>query len=759
MAGMGQDPPSFARGARRCAPVPPLLLLLTAFLLLAGAICALPSSCAATLLPGLATLEPLTLRGPEVLAALAELERDEQLLREQEARMGPKLFAGATFGVADEPLNDISDVTASYRKGTVRGGVAFPLLGTWNREKIDTLRRELQALQTRTRTETLFAQNLTALRKAYAVLWIEARREALLRTALAEEETVLAALTERRSKGLLLEGDRLEFVAGFDLLRQELAAAALRRTKAMNALRLATGTEWELPDVPAEPALPVAAPEVAATLEEIVRLPELRHREEHLAVYRRLFDAARKIGPEGTLEVGVAGSRNDSGGTGSSAYLGITLLEPFGGGTAAKAAAAAASADLRRAALEGTVRRIGLEGELMETLALFDYAAKALATAETRLSAAMEALRERRLRHGVIAGDTFEKMQQGRNASVRGALETLDAEALLLQTYIELLRFAYPGGAEDEPPLREVPLPGRERRERLLAPEGFSFKGASVSGTGDTASPSLSIPGGNPAPRATHRAPLWAYVWEGAAFLDPDSRESALALFRDQGFSRMLLSFSGAEVERLAAPATRKILAAFLASARSQGVAVYLLLGDPEWILPAFRNDLFSLLRFFSGFSFAGIHLDLEPDSLEEAETRREALLGDLLATLREVRRRFPKPLGISIHPRYLEGDLGRIAGPALAKLSLDHVSVMLYSTDTRGVLARFRALQAAHPSLPLGLAQSVEIVLPPEESYAEQGRRAFLRALAAADTAAGEHPGFTGLFVQAWKDFLEVLP
>jgi chitinase len=118
-----------------------------------------------------------------------------------------------------------------------------------------------------------------------------------------------------------------------------------------------------------------------------------------------------------------------------------------------------------------------------------------------------------------------------------------------------------------------------------------------------------------------------------------------------------------------------------LKASDGRGVRMDLLLGDPSWILPEHRVELANLVRFFAPFEFDGLHLDLEPDSIPGAASRRRELAGELIRTLELIDGVTDLPISLSVHPRYLEGDLRSFFGPELAKLNPEEVAVMLYST------------------------------------------------------------------------------
>lgn len=752
--------------------------------------------------PSLEALEPLVGEGPELLEALAAMERDEHLRNLQSQRQGPKAFGALAYGYSDEPVNATSEESLSYGNVSARAGVSFPLLGTWSREKIEVLLAELNLLGGRALAEATAERNLTALRKAYALLWIEGRRGEMIEAFLADEAETERLLAERVSRGFLLERDRLEFLSAFDIARRDLVESKLRRTQALQALRLATGRSWEgLPASP--PYLPGPIEDGETLLDHVADLADLRYRRDFLELRRRLFETTGRIDREGTVDIGVTAGRDFPGSTGTGLYISFSLREPFGTlGAREDEARLAASADLERERRSAVVARIRVEGELMEALVLREYALASIEAGERRLDAAWEALRVDTLRHGALAGETLEKLQQSRYGYFRVALDLLSAQSLLLQTEAELVRFAFPEGGPP-PQSRLLPrslilprplldpswLAGRpfpdsplSRAEGpSLAPPspgtapsvavGPSLPPPALSGGGPSRpEPSPAVAEGHPEPlppRAASASPgrkepldtgLTAYVWDASSFLDSACRAAALERFRNEGFSRMLLSFDAAQIASFRTEGGRRSLEAFLSAARAQGLTVDLLLGDPAWIVPEHRQGLVRLVRELEPFPFRGLHLDLEPDSLPGAAEKRLELAAELVRTLEIVRTQTDRPLALSVHPRELEGELGDVVGPGLEGIPVEEVAVMIYSTRAEAVLERFERIRRQHPGLKLALAQSVESLLSPQESYGAYGREAFRSRAAYLAERLGRE-GSVGIFVQAWKDYEEMRP
>ena len=179
--------------------------------------------------------------GPEVLAAIAAMDRDYQLQELSRQREGVKYFLNASFGYYDKSLDDDNSGSRSYTKLTMGAGFIFPLLGTWNKQRISSIEAEINATESKYRPQILKLHNLSALRKAYITLWAEGEKISMANRFLSTEAEVSKVFEERQRAGLLLPADRLEALTAYDIARRDVAVSELSKTRAMQIIRLATG--------------------------------------------------------------------------------------------------------------------------------------------------------------------------------------------------------------------------------------------------------------------------------------------------------------------------------------------------------------------------------------------------------------------------------------------------------------------------------------------------------------------------------------
>ena len=679
-------------------------------------------------LPNLQELEEMVCDGPEVLSSLAALTRDEHLSELAKTRIGGKLFLGLSYGYSDEPINETSEERLSYRKATVRGGVRFPILGTWTKEKISVLQGELRALEGRILLDRTRELNLTALRKAYVVLWGERKKRRILENFLSSREETEAVLSRRVKEGLLLESDRLEFMSAYDMAFRDLAASSRAEGQALSTVSLATGRSWSIPQGIQEPSLPGWSGEERSLL--VDHISDVKHNDSVLDLYRRIADMTERINREGSIEIGVTAGRDFPGTTGTGAYVSVNIEEPFRSiGSEKDHAKLAAMADLDRRRADGLVERIRLEGELGDSMALLEYGLRSLVANTSRVKAASEAVRINDLRHGKIPGDTYEKLQIARYALLRTSLDEVDSQVLILQAASEVCRFLPESLTDRGYPLAILQLPAVSTAVALPASKAI-------------------VPQRTLAPQGVS-----VYVWEAAPFLDSNTRGGELERLKQEGFPRVLMSFNGQEVRSIREGSLRASLDGLLNRASELGITVDLLLGDPTWILPEHRLELVRLIQVLSPFPFRGLHLDLEPDSLPDSSGRRAYLAGELIRTLEAVKARTTLPISISAHPRYFEGELGAVVGKGLEGLDLEEVALMIYSTDRDNVVRRMGGILAAYPGINFSLAQSIEPILSPKESHYSTGRGALWGSIRYYD-GFFDVPNFKGLLVQDWKDY-----
>jgi len=353
-------------------------------------------------------------------------------------------------------------------------------------------------------------------------------------------------------------------------------------------------------------------------------------------------------------------------------------------------AQATAQAERNRAqrAYEERRRQIAQEmRNLMNQRAVLD---ESLRLAQVRFAAGNEVVREKELRSAKWAGDVIEQLQKARLTRYAAAKALIEAESTLARWNAD-----------------------------------WQMVSASTC------------------------RPRGLYAWSSVAVLSnlaTRATKPVTTLDGAEGITRLLLSLSAPELKRYqqnVAP-----LRAALDSAHERGLSVELLLGEPSWLLPAHRDELLKIVQDLRALPFDGLHLDIEPDQLAGLGEAPTSLLPDVLETAQAVRRVSPWRVEISLHPRYLDAQLGSTTlGAALSDADIA-VTLMTYVANPERVIQIVRPLLERYPRLTVHVALSLENSLSAEESL--YGYPADERARRINAVEAGlQTPNFAGLTFQ----------
>ncbi len=622
-------------------------------------------------------------------------------------------------------------------------------------------------MQSQHHAEMLELDNLVALRKAYATLWIEQQKEEISERFLATEEEAVRILQARQAQGLVLPVDSLEYLSGYQDVRRDIAASKMRQAQALKVISLATGHIWDKPGKLTAPSLP----KVEGKQIDFDNHPVIVFQSRLVSQYEKLLAAKSRTDREANLSIGLTAARDFPGDTGKGAYIAFSITEPFKAISSQDKAKLAAAADLKKVENEKLLIRLKLDTLVEEAIATADYAASDVNAQVSHLIVQAEDIREKMLRREVLPGDTFEQLLTSKLQYYRTALAMLEREEVYLHSAIDIASYAYPKGLGFEPAERIVPIRvNNTLRQKLLSPGWLDsqhvpdnlevpldFSGLPTL-TNTFVPRVLTSPKAASATQNTENIP-WAkvkaavYVWDAQPFMQESTRATALNEVVATGFSRMLISFTPRKISELATPQGRANLEALLAEAKGKGLRIDLLLGDPTWAETAHRQELITLIKKLQGFAFDGIHLDIEPDMLSDAPMKRAELLKGLAETVRAVKPITPLPISLSMHPRYLEGDLGITARQELLSLGLEEVIIMIYSNNPEATAQRMAAIIAANPTVTFSLAQSVEKNIPAAESYAACTRREFRDAMRVLENKLAPQ-GLKGIAIQSWEDY-----
>jgi outer membrane protein TolC len=660
----------------------------------------------------LAELEADVVRGPTVALAEADVAVGQALLAQRHAEGGFKLYGGPTVATSEgDPGVDIRN----FQGASVDVGIRYPLFGTRSLERLGVLNAETQVVVSKARVRAAERQALLELRRQYASYWGSHQTLDLARRFLAIEDDVRPALEQRRDAGFLLEADRREFMTGFSEARRRFAAAEGSAHASLDAIRrLVARPVAEFvapPPVLPPPCLDASGVETAveATHPDLAALR---------AVVREKGDA-RQLAAAWPVDSGVNLSQHQSrtfvdNQTGRATMLSVDVRIPLNFLEAYRARRDGAAAVFGKARLELALREQQLRAAAAQAVETYRTRQENVRFAVDRLASAEEAVREAALRRDHLPGDVIEKEEQAVFHRYRGSVDMVRAQVLLSQAHADLL---------------------------ALAPDGCqTMAGATAPRDGGSAPSTPS--------------PVSVYVWNAEPLLTGEP-SAVMERFAAHRIGRLLLSLDGRQIERVQTPEGGRSLSSLLAAARKKGMSVELLLGDPSWILPEQRPALLATVRALAAVPFAGLHLDLEPNQLDEKSLGQEFLLRELLATLASVQGVSPWPVGLSVHPRYLAAPVGDATfGARLSALALHEVTLMIYVANPRRVFEIASPILEAHPDLRFSVAQSIEPSLAPEESYAVRSGAELARRMQEVSELFAGARNFQGIVVQSWEHY-----
>ncbi len=648
-----------------------------------------PLAAVASAMPTLAELEARIDGSSQMQVLQSDYDLARRRLELEKRSHGASLYSQAMASEND----DVIDVnrTHSYRALGAGMGVRVPVLGSRLQWQESVARYDLDVVRQESLRELHRREMLRDLRKAYAEYWGAQRLASLSREILETEPIVESQLMRRTQSGLLLDSDRLELMSGFALARRDASVAEAEQRRALMVLQsLVVG--------PLEGGL-AARPQVTpgcATTDEMIPSWVDAHPE---VSFLREAAARAQFSPRDSALYGVSSDirlgyltatewpnaqRGGSAAVTWSFEVPIEMLSHRG------LAQASAQAERNRAQRAYEDRRQQVEQDVRNLMSQRAVLDESLRLAQVRLAAGNEAVREKELRSAKWAGDVIEQLHRARLTRYGSAKALVEAELALARWNAD-----------------------------------WQMVSAST----------------------CH--PRGLYAWSSDAVLANLTIHAVrpiTSLDGAEGITRLLLSLSAPDLKRYqqnVAP-----LRAALDSAHERGLMVELLLGEPSWLLLAHRDELLSIVQDLRALPFDGLHLDIEPDQLAGAGEAAVSLLPGVIETALAVRRVSPWRVEISLHPRYLDAQLGSTTlGGALSDAEIA-VTLMTYVANPERVIQIVRPLLERYPRLTVHVALSLESSLNAEESL--YGYSADERARRISAIEAGlQTPNFAGLTFQ----------
>lgn len=683
----------------------------------------------------LAGLEPRINHSTTVLADVARMEELLAMLEHEKVKAGWKIIGGLRGGYVDEQLDN--NERREYYPSQVTAGLTYPLLGKRKEEKSRILELETGSQNEGLRVEIRKLDNLESLRSTYILFWAAELKRNLADAYLLEGKEILKLLERRVGTGHLLRSDYLEFASAVDLVKRERAINANMVDKARDLIETLTGVKLAT-SLSTPPDLPATCTDIDQAVSALADDPEIMLHQNNVELELARLDLNTAADIKGDLTIrGMVGSSenvNTDSGYGGMVTLDFFLpLNPF---SAESKNEAAQLKRLKRFQRVLQVKTEELKIELKDRFRRKHSEQANLQFAQTRLQAATELLREKTLRVDRIDGDVLEQLQKSRNMYYRTAADFVDAEARVLNSSARILRFCPVGGGER--------ILSSSSRLSLIQPLYTSAE-----------SPTKVLARTKPR-TATEEGKLAVYLWRSQPFIDG---QDSVELLRAQEIDRVLISLNGAQLAELESKEGRKKLIAFLNNCRVAGISPGLLLGEPSWILPEGRGSLLEILHSVNDLPFDQVHLDLEPAQLDFQTYGFEYLAAQLLRTLQLATEVTDFPVEISVHPRLLATEeIDLCFGCALGNLDLERVVVMIYRTDSDKVLRQMTEIANNFPDIPLALAQSVETILGPKNSYAHLGKQVFRNRVKNMMKSNDQRYWQGDIYIQDWSSYI-ILP
>ena len=579
---------------------------------------------------------------------------------------------------------------------------------------------------------------LESLRRSYILMWSSGRKIELADAFLTQRNHYLDLLGERLNTGHLLKSDYLEFVSALELVEREREVNRSAFERARDIIKTLTGVSVEFSHI-SPPAVAASSEQMDKAVAALASNPEILLHQNNVELELERLEQSSYADIKGNFTVrGLVGSSefvySDYG------YGGMVSLDfsmpstPFSADSAKRALT---SKRLRRLQHELALVTEQLSLTVKERFRHRKNEQANLRFALTRLHAGAELLREKKLRVNRIDGDVLEQLQKARYNYYRVAVDYIEAEARLLNSAAALLRLCPEG---------EGGFTTAQTGNGLIEP---------LHGSQNVSSYRLGLLN-NIKNSRNEQTGLAVYLWESQEYID---RIDSVNVFKQQNIDKILISLDGKQLQSLQSEKAAIRLELFLDSCREAGISPGVLLGEPTWILPGYRQDLLEILQRLNRFSFDQVHLDMEPYQLDVEAYGLTYLSAQLLRTLQLATEVSYHPLEISIHPRLLDKEeVGWCFGCGISNLDLERVVVMIYKTNVREVKNRMSQFSGQYPELNLAVAQSVESILGPKNSYAHSGWSTFMDALA--DLLSGtDEGGWQGdIYIQDWASYVKMV-
>ncbi len=700
-------------------------------------------------------LEARVKDSPDALIAAAGMKKNLNILKEKKAGNGWRMNGYVNAGHYRE-LADLNRAR-EFDKFVAGGGLRYPLFGSYDKSKVAILDSEAAVRQGHFASELVGVETLRGLRDHYIDYWSAAEKLRVSEAFLEDEKPVRDFLEQRTKKGQLLDADRQEYLTNFEAVRRNITIQKNVMQRTIRAMRLLTRTNYPL-FTAVFPQLPPLYGERAAYKAAIVRNhPQLEMYRDRVNTELEKIQAGQNNALEGSFDLGGHVSREDAAdGMEYGVTMGIVVDLPVHWQSSENAAKGAAHASFREKQLMLKKVTAELIADVENLFGELEIADSTVLFSRQQLKAADEAIRKNSLRAKYLPGDMIEKLERSRYRYYSAAMNYLDM--LTQKMHIHTALLALFDGCSSQSGEEDAKTASAANPDLVINKD--YLQALWIKKVGKQSNPSI-IKQDQDVKNDSAMPPseFGYYVWNSRKLLRQWKEKHFYQRLSAMRAQRLLISFDRQQIRELQQqPATAKKWRLFIEEMTGHGIAVELLLGEPLWILPRYRQDLLEIIEKLGSFSFTGLHLDLEINQLNQKKYDEAYLLRELLQTIEVVVKTSPWPVGLSLHPRYLTTNSEVCLGCALSKLDISEVALMSYIANPGKVSEIVMPIIEQYPNIAFSIAQSVEPILAREESHFRQGKDVFWQKMV---TLQQRLPQTTSrsILIQAFQDFQSMAP
>ncbi|GGH59932.1 hypothetical protein GCM10010975_22100 [Comamonas phosphati] len=665
-------------------------------------------------------------QGPAVRLSRLKEHVASSNLKLVESDDGARIIAAASMTRAREPVTETLDRRYSRLSG--QGGLRWSFLGAEEARRRNVLEAKAGQLSSAAQTQLLQAQAVTELGRLYVRYLRSQQREQLTQAYLASQSRAQSIWKERVAKGRMLRSEEMELQGYFEAAQTRIAREKEVQRAALQQMGFLTGRHLRAQPVPAL-ALPQACISPAVLQDAVNTHPALEPSRHAMQGSREQARHTRYGGVIGGVQLSQSLSQDFGGSPGHATAVAVDVSIPLQWRSQQDAMAAKLQGQYDAAAEEYTQTQSKLQLEQQSALEQYKLNEGELKSSAQRYAAAVEALRVAQLRAPSLDGDGMVQAVKAGSGRYEAAIRYINAaegQDLAAMDMLYYTRGCSLQARTDDPP------------QVAVLPRVGSGGG---SGSGAAAAPAVLA-----APQGTG----W-YAWQGWQWVQQPSRVDRMP----QGTQRLLVSFTEDQLQRLASDEqARQGLGRLAQRAGQRGIRLELLLGEPTWVLPGGRGNLLALLKEVQTLPFSMIHLDLERSQLPGAQ--QKDWTRNALDSLREAASQSRVPLSLTTHHRELR-EPGFLQD--LQRTGVKEVVPMIYSANAQSTLNIVKQWPPMPQGLDWALAQSIEKELPSEESVFRLGQRKALAHWQGLAQALLSMPGFKGIVVQSWADYMEAQP